>query len=310
MPLAPEFLREVFRESIENIRVKFFGLFLLSQIVFNLAVTAADPGPRPDAIVDWKSNKIYLRAEWVLNRRNAERATGDLRAEMRSVLITKLSAVVETLWRRSAESSGEQAAPPVPDLASYWAGLKLNTFQVAENRVSATMEVTLRGQNSLLAHLPAPSGKEDWRGDDTAANVAYERRADMKEYDASETEPLLYSGLVVDARHLNFVPSLNTGIYTSSGKQLYGPVFLGRATLVKRGVAGFFTNEGQSDARQRAGSRPLKVPALDVTRQGENALVISDEDAAKMLAHDGSVKNLKRARVVILIAPDKLREKY
>ena len=52
------------------------------------------------------------------------------------------------------------------------------------------------------------------------------------------------------------------------------------------------------------------MPALDVARQGENALVISDEDAAKILAHDGSVKNLKRARVVILIAPDKLREKY
>ncbi|MBN8221312.1 MAG: hypothetical protein J0L53_10340 [Spirochaetes bacterium] len=290
--------------------MKSLSFFVLVLFACISSLAAAETGPRPDAIVDWKSNKIYLRAEWVLNRRNAERATGDLRAEMRSVLITKLSAVVDTLWRRAAESSAEAAAPPVPDLASYWSGLKLNTFQVAENRVSATMEVTLRGQNSLLAHLPALAGKEDWRSDDTAVNVAYERRADMKEYDASETEPLLYSGLVVDARHLNFIPSLTTGIYTSSGKQLYGPVFLNRATLVKRGVAGFFTNEGQSDARQRAGNRPLKVPALDVARQGENALVISDEDAAKILAHDGSVKNLKRARVVILIAPDKLREKY
>jgi hypothetical protein len=288
--------------------VQFYRFLLITLTVTGLA--AADNGPRLDAIVDWKSNKIHLRAEWNLNRRNAERSAGDLRSEMRAALVTKLSAVIDALWRRSGHTTSPGEVAPVPDLATYWSDLKLNTFQVAENKVSATMEVMLRGQNSLMAHLPAEMGKEEWRLDDSATNVAYERRADLKEYDASDAEPLLYTGLVIDARHLNFVPSLSTGIFTSSGRLLYSPSFLTRVTLVKRGAAGFFTTEGQSEARQRAGTRPLKVPALELARAGENALVISDEDAAKLMAHDGSVKNLRRARVVILISPDKLREKY
>lgn len=278
----------------------------LSFLLFFAITTlnAAEPGHKLDAVVDWKVSKIYLRAEWVLDRRQAERATGDLRAEMRSSLLTKLSSVIGGLWSRAG------AGDKMPDLSSFWSQLRLNTFQVAENRASATMEVALRGRDSLLAHLPAQTGKEDFRDGDGTPGSAYERRADVNEYDASDTEPLLYTGLVVDARHLNFIPSLNTGIFTSSGRQLYSPAFLTRATLVKRGAAGFFTTEGQNEARQRAGSRPLKVPALDLMRSGENALVISDEDAAKLLAHDGSVKNLRRARVVILISPEKLREKY
>lgn len=280
-----------------------FSRFLLFSATLT-ALSATENAPRLDAVVDWKANKIYMRAEWALGRGQSDRATGDLRAEMRSLLLTKLSSVVGNLWLRAG------AAEKLPDLSGFWSQLRLNTFQVAENRASATMEVALRGRDSLLAHLPAQTGHETFREADGMVSSAYERRADLNEYDASDKEPLLYTGLVVDARHLDFIPSLNTGIFTSSGRQLYSPAFLTRATLVKRGAAGFFTTEGQNEARQRAGARPLKVPALDLMRSGENALVISDEDAAKLLAHDGSVKNLRRARVVILISPDKLREKY
>lgn len=285
-----------------------FRIFLL--LTSFTALAASSEAPRLEAVVDWKANKIFLRAEWSLNRKNAERPAGDLRSELRSALLVKLSSVVEALWRRAGHASATGDTARTPDLSSYWSQQKLNTFQVAENRASATMDVTLRGQNSLLAHLPVETGKEDWRLDDTAASVAYQRRADLKEYDASDSEPILYTGLVIDARHLDFIPSLHMGVFSGSGRLLYSPEFLSRATLVKRGTAGYFTSEGQGEARQRAGSRPLKVPALDLARAGENALVISDEDAAKLLAHDGSVKNLKRARVVILISPDKLREKY
>jgi hypothetical protein len=286
---------------------------IVTFIAFTACLTrlfAADTEPRLDAIVDWKADKIYLRAEWSLGRKNAERAAGELRAELRSALLTKLSSVVQTLWRRGSSTGESGGGISVPDLSDYWSQMKLSTFQIAENRASATMEIMLRGSDSLLAHLPAETGKEDWRRDDAAADVAYERRSALNEYDASQMEPILYTGLIIDARHLDFVPSLNTGVFTSSGRQLYGAVFLTRATLVKRGATGFFTTEGQSEARQRIGNRPLKVAALDLAHAGENTLVISDEDAAKLLAHDGSVKNLKRARVIVLVSPDKLREKY
>ena len=50
--------------------------------------------------------------------------------------------------------------------------------------------------------------------------------------------------------------------------------------------------------------------ALDLNGHGENSLVISDEDAAKLLAHAGSVQNLRRGRVVVLVNAAKLKERY
>jgi hypothetical protein len=47
-----------------------------------------------------------------------------------------------------------------------------------------------------------------------------------------------------------------------------------------------------------------------VQHAGENGLVISEEDAAKLLAHAGSVRNLRRARLVIIVNADKLRERF
>lgn len=171
------------------------------------------------------------------------------------------------------------------------------------------MEFALRGEESLLSHLPLEFGSEIMRSRDNKQESAYDKRAQMAEYDSSEREPLLYTGLIIDARHLPFVPSLNSGIYTASGRQIYGAEFLTRATVIRRGTAGYSDSETQAAVLRRVGERPLKVSALDLAAGEGNSLVISEEDAAKLLAHEGSKRNLSRARVVIVVSPEKLREK-
>ena len=177
--------------------------------------------------------------------------------------------------------------------------------------LSGRMEIMLRGKESLMAHLPLPFAREIQAASAKQdASSAYEKRSGSGEYDTSEGEALLYTGIVIDARHLDYRPSLNTGIYTGSGRQIYGVEYLNRNTAVKRGVAGHYAAESDAELRQRAGKRPLKVSALDLNGHGENSLVISDEDAAKLLAHAGSVQNLRRGRVVVLVNAAKLKEKY
>lgn len=293
-----------------NRRLFFLGIVVIAQTLN--PILAANTAPGVTAVVDWQRNKIFLDATWRLTGMQVQSSNAELRGKMRAAMLTKLSTVVAEIWSKSASADEEQrTAAMAPELADFWAAQKLSTFQVAENHASASMEIMLRGKESLMAHLPLPfareiqaaSGKED-------TSSAYEKRSGSAEYDTSEGEALLYTGIVIDARHLDYRPSLNTGIYTGSGRQIYGVEYLNRITAVKRGVAGHYAAESDAELRQRAGKRPLKVSALDLNGHGENSLVISDEDAAKLLAHAGSVQNLRRGRVVVLVNAAKLKERY
>jgi len=291
--------------------VRIIPVLLIVCVIQSLSfsVNTKDPSFKSEAIVDWRQNKILLRGLWRLGSTERQKSNAALRAQVRAALLERLSTVIESLWRRSAP------AAEIPNLSDFWSQQKLHTFQVAGNEASATLWVPLRGKASLMAELPFAFGREldeSATTNSALSETAYDKRADMGEYDASLSEPLLYSGLVIDARHLPFHASLNTAIFSASGRQIYGVEFLRRATAVKRGVAGFYISAKDSELRQRAGNRPLKISALDIGANGtnENSLVISEEDAAKLTAHADSVKNLRRARVVVLVSEDKILDRY
>ncbi len=268
-------------------------------------------GVRVDAVVDWPNNRIYLNAEVALSGARLSSSNAELRRELRNELLKKLSSVAEKLVQDLGEGEAASEALRSADLAEYWAQLKVSTYQLAENRASATLDVPLRGRGSLLSYLPLAFNSEAALADASRQDTSqYEQRSGTGDYDTSDMEALLYTGLIIDARHLPFAPTLDTGVYTSSGRQIYGAAYLTRTTAVRRGVAGFEHDERSADARRRAGKRPLKVSALDAARFGANALVISDEDAAKLTAHPGSRDNLRRARVVVLVTAEKLKPRF
>lgn len=272
------------------------------------ALYADSTSPKIDAVVDWCGEKIVLSADWQPGRLITVYSNAELRQRIRDAMLMKLSALVDVLWQRSRHAARDGVESP--DLTTLWPSLRLSSFQVAENRVHATMEFALRGTESLLSYLPLDFGSELVRKNDKKSlEIAYDKRAQIGEYDNSDQEPLLYTGLVIDARHLPFVPSLNSGIYTANGRQIYGAEFLSRATVIRRGTAGYHDTETHPAVLRRVGERPLKVPALDLAAGAGSSVVISEEDAAKLLAHEGSKRNLSRARVVIIVKTEKLREK-
>lgn len=289
----------------------FICIFIFPSLAPLIAASSAS-APVVAAFVDWQKNKIFLEADWRLNGALVQASNAELRAALRSAMLTKLSSVVAGLWSKSASADDERrSSMMVPELPDFWAAQKLVTFQVSENKASASMEIMLRGKESLMAFLPLPFAREiQVTADKEPSATAYEKRPGVGDYDASQSEALLYTGLIIDARHLDYQPSLNTGVFTGSGRQIYGVEYLNRLTAVKRGVAGHYAAETDGELRQRAGKRPLKVSALDLNGHGENSLVISEEDASKLLAHPGSVQNLRRGRVVVLINSAKLKEKY
>jgi len=245
-----------------------------------------DISRKVDAIIDWQGLQINLKIEESLHGARLIESHEQLRSELRTALLEKLSRIV-------AELNQKSGGPESLDLAEFWAKLNVETFQVAGNVASATMTIGLRGTSSLVAALPC--------------RYATETHPAGSYLDAP-TEPIAYSGLVIDARHLEFAPTLSPNIYSTKGQLVYGAAFLSRETGVKRGVVGYAANESLAEARRRAGSRPYKLSALDISSDG--GLVMSDEDTAKLTAHITSLKNLSRARVVILVGPQKIKQSF
>ncbi|GAB4426096.1 MAG: hypothetical protein OHK0011_07530 [Turneriella sp.] len=288
--------------------MRYWFLSLSFLLTAGYSAIPAAKEPVVEAVIDWQNDKIMLSAQWQPGQALVNQSNAALRQRMREALLKKLSLVVSSLWQRSRRSDSPQLSEP--DLSGLWSSLRLDTFQIAENRALATMQVSLRGNDSLMAYFPLEYGSALSTGETEPTPVVYDKRPQVGEYDNSDHEPLLYTGLVIDARHLPYVPSLNAGIFTSAGRQVYGAAFITRATAVKRGVAGHFNSDNTPAASRRAGKRPLRISALDVQHAGENALVISEEDAAKLMAHAGSVRNLRRGRVVIVVNAEKLRERH
>lgn len=260
---------------------------LICFTLFCASLMAADSSrQRLEAVVDWAEGKVYLKIEQDLKASEATRSNAQLRADLRVTLVQKMSVIAANLY---GKVNDERSA----ELAEFWAGLKVQTFQVAANTASATMFVPLRGAESLIAALPL--------------NFATSKHEDG-EYENAPAEPLKYTGLIIDARHLPFEPTLAPNIFTASGRLIYGMAYLNRSTGVKRGVVGFVGHESAAEVRRRAGTRPMKVSALELAADG--GLIVSDEDAAKLTAHAESLKSLRRARVVILVAADKLKQVF
>ena len=143
------------------------------------------------------------------------------------------------------------------------------------------MRVPLYGQNSiasaivpeLTAYSPQPF-----------AQVA---ETDLPPSEVQTLQTISYSGVVVDASGLGLDETFSPVIYDTNGRAIYGIKNLNPDEIISRGMVSYSTALQDQIARDRAGSNPLIVKAVEV-RGGQNSVnkvncVVSVEDADKIL---------------------------
>ncbi len=143
------------------------------------------------------------------------------------------------------------------------------------------MRVPLYGQNSiasaivpeLTAYSPQPF-----------AQVA---ETDLSPSEVQTLQTISYSGVVVDASGLGLDETFSPVIYDTNGRAIYGIKNLNPDEIISRGMVSYSTALQDQIARDRAGSNPLIVKAVEV-RGGQNSVnkvncVVSVEDADKIL---------------------------
>jgi len=110
-----------------------------------------------------------------------------------------------------------------------------------------------------------------------------------------------YTGILIDAKGLEYRPALFPEVVTESGDEVIGADFTQPEQLAQSGLVGFFYDRTQALTSDRVGSNPLVVRALSVTGSNLCDLVISRADAAKVHGSKANLDLLSRCRVGFLI---------
>ncbi len=108
-----------------------------------------------------------------------------------------------------------------------------------------------------------------------------------------------FTGLIVDARGLNFDPCYSPKIWTTSGKEVWGTLEVSSEFVNQVGVAAFVrTLEQARTLTDRGAPNQFLVKALKVVNVCE--VIISNSDATRLLLLNSKPRFLEAFKVVFL----------
>ena len=110
-----------------------------------------------------------------------------------------------------------------------------------------------------------------------------------------------FTGLVIDARGLDFEPVLYPVILSELGQDVYSAVFISREFAVQHGVCRYACN--LEEAQGRIGANPLVVKGLRKSGKDHSAIVVGTADTQILEKATERHAFLRECRVVILLGP-------
>lgn len=113
-----------------------------------------------------------------------------------------------------------------------------------------------------------------------------------------ETE---YTGLVIDARHVDLNPQVMFRIEAVNGTVVYDNTKALFEPAVDKGLVGFAPSVERASELPRVGDNPLVVKAINVSGEDGTVVVISNQDAARINRELENTKVFRLANVVAVI---------
>ena len=124
-------------------------------------------------------------------------------------------------------------------------------------------------------------------------NVLQESRADI--------EAVTYTGIVVDARGIQFSPAMAPVIVDEKAREVYGSAFVSREFAVQQGMSGFSRDMQTAGQDARVSGNPLTVKGLGTAANKASTIIISTADASKIKSVSEHISFLKKCRVMIVV---------
>ena len=161
------------------------------------------------------------------------------------------------------------------------------------------MRVPLFGQESIAAAVMPEIVPDNPEPFEQVTNT------ELNQSELQTLQTVTYTGVVVDASGLGLETTFSPVIYDSNGRAIYGVKNLTNdSEIISRGMVSYSTSPQDDIARERAGSSPLIVKAVEV-RGGSNSVnqvncVVSVEDGDKILLANEKSHMLDKCAVVFV----------
>jgi len=111
----------------------------------------------------------------------------------------------------------------------------------------------------------------------------------------------VYTGLIIDAKDLSFIPSASPKILDEDGREIYGSAFLNKEWVEKHGVVGYAKSLTEAKLNSRVAGNPYVAKAIKVTGPNSKDLIVSNADAREIRELTKHLNFLDHAKVVIVV---------
>lgn len=118
---------------------------------------------------------------------------------------------------------------------------------------------------------------------------------------AAPPAPVVYTGMVVDARGIQARPAMSPRIFDEDGKEVYGSANVDREFAVQQGMSGYARDLTAAQSNQRVTANPVTIKALKTSGPGKSDIIISNADAQQVRASAENATFMKQCRVMIVL---------
>lgn len=130
----------------------------------------------------------------------------------------------------------------------------------------------------------------------------------LQEYDSekfpefsNQTFISTYTGLILDARHLEANPALFPKILTDKGLEIYSSRMVNKNMAIDKGLVSYHVSLEEAIKDPRIGKKPFIVLALTSLGKNKTDFSIPTSEAKKLLGSNQTLERLKRCAVIILL---------
>ncbi|MBF0112572.1 MAG: hypothetical protein HQK74_07550 [Desulfamplus sp.] len=110
-----------------------------------------------------------------------------------------------------------------------------------------------------------------------------------------------YTGMVIDARDIEFKPTICPIVVSEQAEEIYSPQFISRKYAIERGVCTYICSSDPAIISQKAGNNPVTIKGLRKDSDKNHSIVISISDADRIQKMAERHLFMKGCKVVILL---------
>jgi hypothetical protein len=118
---------------------------------------------------------------------------------------------------------------------------------------------------------------------------------------AAPSAPVVYTGMVIDARGIQARPAMLPRIFDEDDKEVYGLANVDLEYAEKQGMSGYARDFTAAQSNQRVGANPMTLKAVRTSGPGKSDIIISNADAQNIRSSAESASFMKQCKVIIVL---------